>query len=149
MHLKFIIFLKVFIFLGCFHLNILLFGRHKTRLQILQLIKDTTEKLKLASEADKNTEISVSISIFFFSIPNWRLEPTCFFNYAMQASKKIADAKLAKDFKAIMQEFQKAQNLAVQRETAYSPFVPQAVLPSRFHLYLLCLLIYLSSIMPK
>lgn len=50
----------------------------------------------------------------------------------MQASKKIADAKLAKDFKAIMQEFQKAQNLAVQRETAYAPFVPQAVLPSRF-----------------
>ncbi|KAF3332732.1 syntaxin-22-like protein [Carex littledalei] len=77
-----------------------------TRLQILQLIKNTTEKLKLASEADKDTEIS--------------------------ASKKIADAKLAKDFKAIMQEFQKAQNLAVQRETAYAPFVPQAVLPSSY-----------------
>ncbi|KAF3321583.1 syntaxin-22-like protein [Carex littledalei] len=79
---------------------------HKTRLQILQLIKNTTEKLKLASEVDKNTEIS--------------------------ASKKIGDAKLAKDFKAIMQEFQKAQNLAVQRETAYAPFVPQAVLPSSY-----------------
>ncbi|XP_020084362.1 syntaxin-22-like isoform X1 [Ananas comosus] len=79
---------------------------HKTRVHILQLIKDTTDKLKLASEADKNSEIS--------------------------ASKKIADAKLAKDFKAIMQEFQKAQNLAVQRETAYTSFVPQAVLPSSF-----------------
>ncbi|KAJ3680711.1 hypothetical protein LUZ60_016989 [Juncus effusus] len=79
---------------------------HKTRVLILQLIKDTTEKLKLASEADKKTEIS--------------------------ASRKIADAKLAKDFKAIMQEFQKAQNLAAQRETAYSPFVPQAVLPSSY-----------------
>jgi syntaxin 7 len=62
----------------------------------------------------------------------------------MQASKKIADAKLAKDFKAIMQEFQKAQNLAVQRETAYSPFVPQASLPSRFHLFILWLLIYFA-----
>ncbi|OAY82822.1 Syntaxin-22 [Ananas comosus] len=79
---------------------------HKTRVHILQLIKDTTDKLKLASEADKNSEIS--------------------------ASKKIADAKLAKDFKAIMQEFQKAQNLAVQRETAYTSFVPQAVLPSSY-----------------
>ncbi|OAY76778.1 Syntaxin-22 [Ananas comosus] len=78
---------------------------HKTRVHILQLIKDTTDKLKLASEADKT---------------------------AKSASKKIADAKLAKDFKAIMQEFQKAQNLAVQRETAYTSFVPQAVLPSSY-----------------
>lgn len=67
----------------------------------------------------------------------------------MQASKKIADAKLAKDFKAIMQEFQKAQNLAVQRETAYAPFVPQAVLPSRFHLNPLSLLNYFSPFMPN
>ncbi|XP_072987471.1 syntaxin-22-like isoform X1 [Typha latifolia] len=79
---------------------------HKTRLLILQLIKDTTDKLKLASEADKNTGIS--------------------------ASKKITDAKLAKDFTAIMREFQKAQNLAVQREAAHAPFVPQAVLPSSY-----------------
>jgi syntaxin 7 len=67
----------------------------------------------------------------------------------MQASKKIADAKLAKDFKAIMQEFQKAQNLAVQRETAYAPFVPQAVLPSRFYINLLCLWNYFKSAVPN
>lgn len=49
----------------------------------------------------------------------------------LQASKKIADAKLAKDFQAVLKEFQKAQRLAAERETAYAPFVPQAVLPSR------------------
>lgn len=49
----------------------------------------------------------------------------------LQASKKIADAKLAKDFQAVLKEFQKAQRLAAERETAYTPFVPQAVLPSR------------------
>lgn len=50
----------------------------------------------------------------------------------MQASKKIADAKLAKDFQAVLKEFQKAQRLAAERETAYAPFVPQAVLPTRY-----------------
>lgn len=50
---------------------------------------------------------------------------------ALQASKKITDAKLAKDFQAVLKEFQKAQRLAAERETAYTPFVPQAVLPSR------------------
>ena len=50
----------------------------------------------------------------------------------LQASKKIADAKLAKDFQAVLKEFQKAQRLAAERETAYTPFVPQAVLPSRY-----------------
>lgn len=49
----------------------------------------------------------------------------------LQASKKITDAKLAKDFQAVLKEFQKAQRLAAERETAYTPFVPQAVLPSR------------------
>ncbi|XXG73155.1 hypothetical protein AAC387_Pa07g2121 [Persea americana] len=79
---------------------------HKTRLHISQLVKDTSAKLKRASETDHNTEVS--------------------------ASKKIADAKLAKDFQAVLKEFQKAQRLAAERETAYSPFVPQAVLPSSF-----------------
>lgn len=50
----------------------------------------------------------------------------------LQASKKIADAKLAKDFQAVLKEFQKAQRLAAERETAYTPFVPQTVLPSRY-----------------
>ncbi|XP_022717508.1 syntaxin-22-like isoform X3 [Durio zibethinus] len=78
---------------------------HKTRLHIGQLVKDTSAKLKQASETDHRAEVS--------------------------ASKKITDAKLAKDFQAVLKEFQKAQRLAVERETAYTPFVPQAVLPSR------------------
>ncbi|PON31410.1 t-SNARE, partial [Trema orientale] len=79
---------------------------HKTRLHIGQLVKDTSEKLKVASERDHHTEVN--------------------------ASKKIADAKLAKDFQAVLREFQKAQRLAAERETAYTPFVPQAVLPSSY-----------------
>ncbi|KAG5577943.1 hypothetical protein H5410_058077 [Solanum commersonii] len=79
-------------------------GRHKTRLHIGQLVKDTSAKLKQASETDHRIEVS--------------------------ASKKITDAKLAKDFQAVLKEFQKAQRLAAERETSYSPFVPQSVLPS-------------------
>ncbi|KAL5768077.1 hypothetical protein ACOSP7_014656 [Xanthoceras sorbifolium] len=41
------------------------------------------------------------------------------FSISIMASKKIADAKLAKDFQAILKEFQKAQRLAAERETAY------------------------------
>ncbi|XP_058115262.1 uncharacterized protein LOC131258163 isoform X2 [Magnolia sinica] len=48
------------------------------------------------------------------------------------ASEKIADAKLAKDFQAVLKEFQKAQWLAAETETTYAPFVPQAVLPSSY-----------------
>ncbi|KAL8160539.1 hypothetical protein V2J09_002076 [Rumex salicifolius] len=72
---------------------------HKTRLSIGQLVKDTSAKLKEASEIDFHSEVS--------------------------ASKKIADAKLAKDFQSVLKEFQKAQRLAAQRETAYAPFVPK------------------------
>ncbi|XP_054790479.1 syntaxin-22 [Prosopis cineraria] len=79
---------------------------HKTRLHIGQLVKDTSAKLKQASEIDHHGEVN--------------------------ASKKIADAKLAKDFQAVLKEFQKAQRLAAERETAYTPFVPQAVLPSSY-----------------
>lgn len=79
---------------------------HKTRLHIGQLVKDTSAKLKQASETDHRAEVS--------------------------ASKKIADAKLAKDFQAVLKEFQKAQRLAAERETAYTPFVPQSVLPSSY-----------------
>lgn len=77
---------------------------HKTRQHIGQLAKETSAKLKAASETDHVSEVS--------------------------ASKKIADAKLAKDFQAVLKEFQKAQRTAAERETAYTPFVPQAVLPS-------------------
>lgn len=79
---------------------------HKTRLHIGQLVKDTSDKLKQARETDHRAEVS--------------------------ASKKITDAKLAKDFEAVLKEFQKAQRLSAERETAYTPFVPQAVLPSSY-----------------
>ena len=49
----------------------------------------------------------------------------------LQAAKKIADAKLAKDFQSVLKEFQKAQRLAAERETTYAPFIPKEVLPSR------------------
>ncbi|XP_010518667.1 PREDICTED: syntaxin-22 [Tarenaya hassleriana] len=79
---------------------------HKARLHIGQLVKDTSAKLREASETDHRAGVN----------PN----------------KKIADAKLAKDFQAVLKEFQKAQRLAAERETAYTPFVPQAVLPSSY-----------------
>ncbi|KAL0914210.1 hypothetical protein M5K25_017722 [Dendrobium thyrsiflorum] len=79
--------------------------KHKTRLHIGQLVKDTSAKLKEASETNHHAEVS--------------------------QSKKIADAKLAKDFQAVLKEFQNVQKLAAERETAYTPFIRQAVLPSR------------------
>lgn len=39
----------------------------------------------------------------------------------MQTAKKLSDAKLAKDFQAVLREFEKAQHLAVEREAAYRP----------------------------
>ncbi|KAL0393388.1 UNVERIFIED_CONTAM: syntaxin [Sesamum latifolium] len=57
---------------------------HKTRLHIGQLVKDTSAKLKQASEIDHHVEVS------------------------------------------------KVQRLAAERETSYTPFVPQAVRPSSY-----------------
>ncbi|EMS60060.1 Syntaxin-22 [Triticum urartu] len=48
-------------------------------------------------------------------------------------TKKIADAKLAKDFQAVLKEFQKAQRLAVEREAAYAPFITQTGLPQSYN----------------
>ena len=79
---------------------------HRTRLHIGQLVKDTSARLN--KQVKQNHYAGVS------------------------QSKKIADAKLAKDFQAVLKEFQKAQRLAAERETAYTPFVPQAVLPSSY-----------------
>eukprot|EP00249_Psilotum_nudum_P020026 c27526_g2_i2 orf=431-1258(+) len=79
---------------------------HKTRQHVGQLAKETSAKLKAASETDHVTGVS--------------------------ANKKVADAKLAKDFQSVLKEFQKAQRIAAERETAYAPFVPQAVLPSSY-----------------
>ncbi|KAF8079518.1 hypothetical protein N665_1021s0013 [Sinapis alba] len=70
----------------------------KTRLQISELVKHTSAKLKEASEADLHGVAATPI-------------------------KKIADAKLAKDFQAVLKEFQKAQRLAAEREIAYTPVV--------------------------
>jgi len=50
----------------------------------------------------------------------------------MQQSKKIADAKLAKDFEAALKEFQKAQHITVERETSYIPFDPKGSFSSRY-----------------
>ncbi|KAJ4839129.1 Syntaxin-23 [Turnera subulata] len=77
---------------------------HKTRQHISQLVKDTSARLKQASEKDHREDVS--------------------------KSKKIGDAKLAKDFEAVLKEFQKAQRLAAERETAYAPFVPQPAVHS-------------------
>ncbi|KAL3737771.1 hypothetical protein ACJRO7_019314 [Eucalyptus globulus] len=79
---------------------------HKTRLYIGNLVKDTSERLKQASETDHQAGVS--------------------------PVKKIADAKLAKDFQAVLKEFQKAQRLAAEKETAYAPSVPQSVLSSSY-----------------
>lgn len=49
----------------------------------------------------------------------------------LQAAKKIADARLAKDFQSVVREFEKAQQLAAEKESAFAPFVPGEVLPSR------------------
>ncbi|XP_066380243.1 syntaxin-22-like [Miscanthus floridulus] len=72
---------------------------NKTSQNILQLAKDAKDKLQKTAEADKSTDTS--------------------------ADKRIADMKLAKDFAATMEEFRKLQSLAIQRETAYKPVVPQ------------------------
>ncbi|XP_022746511.1 syntaxin-22-like [Durio zibethinus] len=79
---------------------------HKTRLHIGQLVKETSAKLREASEDDQDAEVS--------------------------PLKKIADAKLAKDLQLALKDFQKAQRLAAERETAYTPFVPKEVLPPSY-----------------
>ena len=41
-------------------------GRHKTRLHIGQLVKETSATLREASEADQDAEVSVSSSALYF-----------------------------------------------------------------------------------
>ncbi|XP_074365157.1 syntaxin-22-like isoform X1 [Apium graveolens] len=78
---------------------------HKSRLQIRQLVKETLAKLKEASEVDEHTEVG--------------------------DAKRIANARLAKDFESVVREFEKAQQLAAEKELGFAPFVPEEVLPSR------------------
>ncbi|MCD7453440.1 t-SNARE domain-containing protein 1 [Datura stramonium] len=77
---------------------------HCTRRQIGELIKETSAKLKQAIESDQHFQYS--------------------------ATKKIADAKLAKDFQTVLKKFQKAQQLAAQREAAYTPFISREIVLS-------------------
>lgn len=46
-----------------------------------------------------------------------------------QQNKKVEDAKLARDFQTVLQEFQKIQQLASERESTYSPSVPPSSAP--------------------
>ncbi|KAM7275515.1 hypothetical protein ACFE04_017381 [Oxalis oulophora] len=71
---------------------------HNTRQRILQLVKETSAKLKALSESDHQSNVN--------------------------PSKKIEDAKLARDFQITLQEFQKVQQLASERESTYSPALP-------------------------
>ncbi|KAE9586526.1 hypothetical protein Lal_00044687 [Lupinus albus] len=68
---------------------------HNTRQKILQLVKDTSAKLKSLTESDRYTHA--------------------------KANHKIEDAKLARDFQTTLQEFQKVQQLASERESTYTP----------------------------
>ncbi|XVF57669.1 hypothetical protein PTKIN_Ptkin07bG0000500 [Pterospermum kingtungense] len=77
---------------------------HNTRQRILQLVKETSAKLKALSESDHDPSIN--------------------------PSKKIEDAKLARDFQNTLQEFQKVQQLASERESTYSPAAPPPSLPT-------------------
>ncbi|KAH9791501.1 Syntaxin-22 [Citrus sinensis] len=76
---------------------------HNTRQRILQLVKDTSAKLKSVSESDRDTDVN--------------------------QNKKVEDAKLARDFQTVLQEFQKIQQLASERESTYSPSVPPSSAP--------------------
>ncbi|KAJ4844319.1 hypothetical protein Tsubulata_039156, partial [Turnera subulata] len=76
---------------------------HNTRQRILQLVKDTSAKLKSLSESDRDSNVN--------------------------QNKKLEDAKLARDFQTTLQEYQKVQQLASERESTYSPSVPPSSLP--------------------
>nr|CAD1839011.1 unnamed protein product [Ananas comosus var. bracteatus] len=63
------------------------------RKRIGELAKETSEKLKALSDANRGGDLS----------------------------KKKEESKLAKDLQAVLQEFQKIQKLAAEREAAYAP----------------------------
>lgn len=71
---------------------------HNTRQRILELVKDTSAKLKSLSESDRHSNVN--------------------------PRKQIEDAKLARDFQTTLQEFQKVQQLASERESTYMPSLP-------------------------
>lgn len=71
-------------FYGIFSVHLLLDifpSRNNTRLQITQMVKDTSAKLKLASEIDHRVEVSVSFNsfhIFFSYLISWHQHSTSF-----------------------------------------------------------------------
>jgi len=54
------------------------------------------------------------------------------FCYLLQQSKKVEDAKLARDFQTTLQEFQKVQQLASERESTYMPSGPPPYAQARY-----------------
>ncbi|XP_042481151.1 syntaxin-22-like [Macadamia integrifolia] len=70
---------------------------HNSRQRIGQLVKETSAKLKALSDSDHASNVN--------------------------PRKKVEDAKLARDFQATLQDFQKAQQLAAERESAYAPSI--------------------------
>ncbi|CAN4099173.1 unnamed protein product [Withania somnifera] len=88
------------IVVGVFQIN----TSHSTRQQIGELmIKGTSANLKRTIESNRHSQSSTT--------------------------KKIAYAKLAKDFQSVLKKFLKAQHRAAQREAAYKPF--QEIISSR------------------
>ncbi|RWR74431.1 syntaxin-22 [Cinnamomum micranthum f. kanehirae] len=75
---------------------------HHSRQRIGQLVKETSAKLRALSDSDRSSDVN--------------------------PSKKIEDAKLARDFQAILQDYQKVQRLAAEREAAYAPSGPPSSL---------------------
>ncbi|ONK65605.1 uncharacterized protein A4U43_C07F38800 [Asparagus officinalis] len=75
---------------------------HRKRFFIERLVKATSAKIHRASEDD----------------------------YRDETGKRIADAELTEDFRTILNDFQKATRLATERESAYAPIVPKAILSS-------------------
>ncbi|KAM1565341.1 hypothetical protein ACFX1Z_044172 [Malus domestica] len=71
---------------------------HNTRQRILELVKETSAKLKSLAQSDRQSNVN--------------------------PSKQIEDAKLARDFQTTLQEFQKVQQLASERESTYMPSLP-------------------------
>lgn len=113
------------------------------------MVKDTSAKLKEASESDHRRDVSVSVfplrrcllvrcDSITFSESCLSIVISLFMGFflgtpvLLQQSKKIADAKLAKDFEAVLREFQKAQRIAAERESSYTPFDLKGSLSSRY-----------------
>ncbi|XP_042019998.1 syntaxin-22-like isoform X2 [Salvia splendens] len=69
-----------------------------TRQRILDLVKDASAKLKSLTESHRPHDLH----------PN----------------RKVQDSKLAKDLQTTLQEFQKLQHLASERESKFSPVLP-------------------------